>query len=200
LTAPITVDASGILSGTGKITGNVLVDEGGVLSPGNSPGTLNVVGTVTLSADAQFLLQVDGTDAFDNVTVTSGACVFLEGSKLNLVLDATIWDAEEEFDLQFITGVVTLPEGGSGAVSFQYDSASVPSGWALEWRVGEGDSGAYLHGYQVPEPSTYALFGGIGAVALALLRRRKKQKNKTNRELRFARHEFHELEKSKGAG
>ncbi len=48
------------LAGTGLIGGNVTVESGGVLAPGNSPGTLSVAGNVTFASGSIFTPEIDG--------------------------------------------------------------------------------------------------------------------------------------------
>jgi fibronectin-binding autotransporter adhesin len=44
-----TVNTGAMLGGSGTIGGDVFIDNGGILSPGNSPGTLTIAGDLTLS-------------------------------------------------------------------------------------------------------------------------------------------------------
>lgn len=65
----LTVDAGGAIGGAGRI-GALTVN--GTLSPGNSPGTLTVLGNLTLGAGATYLAEVQGPVA-DRVNVTGTA-------------------------------------------------------------------------------------------------------------------------------
>ncbi len=65
-----TVNASGTLGGNG-IVGNTVIN-GGVLSPGNSIGTLTVQGNLVLTSAASYLVEVSGTSA-DRTNVTGTA-------------------------------------------------------------------------------------------------------------------------------
>jgi uncharacterized protein with beta-barrel porin domain len=58
LTSNVSVSPGASLRGTGHISGPVLVR--GTLAPGNSPGTLNVAGTVTLTAGSTFQEDING--------------------------------------------------------------------------------------------------------------------------------------------
>lgn len=55
------VAQSGTLSGIGTVLGNLFVDEGGTLSPGNSPGILHVMGNYTQGPAGIYLVTIDGT-------------------------------------------------------------------------------------------------------------------------------------------
>ncbi len=63
---------SGTLSGSGTITGDVTV--GGILSPGNSPGTLVVVGSFVESANSTYLVE-HAAGVTDKVEVTGAALI-----------------------------------------------------------------------------------------------------------------------------
>ncbi len=56
----VTVQNTATLSGSGVVGGNVIVQSGGSLAPGESPGTLSVVGNVTFLAGSNFIAEIDG--------------------------------------------------------------------------------------------------------------------------------------------
>lgn len=58
LVSNVTVDSVGMLRGTGTIVGDMTVN--GTLAPGNSPGTLTVAGTVTMSPGSTYLEDING--------------------------------------------------------------------------------------------------------------------------------------------
>src|ERR1700676_2416199 len=53
----------GKLGGTGSITGNVSVNNGGILSPGFSPGTISLAGNYTQTATGSYLAEIAGLPA-----------------------------------------------------------------------------------------------------------------------------------------
>lgn len=65
-TPALTVHAGGQLTGTGQITGNVTIGDGtggtttAVLSPGFSPGTLEIQGDLQLENDAETVIEISG--------------------------------------------------------------------------------------------------------------------------------------------
>lgn len=69
IVSPVTVD--GTLGGSGTV-GSVTVNSGGVLSPGNSIGTLTVAGDASFAAGSTYLVEVSGTAA-DRTNVTGAA-------------------------------------------------------------------------------------------------------------------------------
>ena len=56
----VTVQNAATLSGNGVIGGNVIVQSGGSLAPGESPGTLSVVGNVSFLDGSNFGAEIDG--------------------------------------------------------------------------------------------------------------------------------------------
>ena len=66
----VSVDPGGSLGGTGTVD-NVVIN-GGALAPGNSIGTLNVAGSLTLSAASSYMVEISGRSS-DLVRVTGVA-------------------------------------------------------------------------------------------------------------------------------
>ena len=60
-TTKVTIGAAGVLSGSGTVTANVVND--GVLSPGDSPGTLTINGAYTQDSTGILNLEIGGTTA-----------------------------------------------------------------------------------------------------------------------------------------
>lgn len=61
----------GIIKGTGTVTNEVYIEDGGVIAPGNSPGCLTT-GTLTLNGEYQFELGGDEPcDGYDQIVVTN---------------------------------------------------------------------------------------------------------------------------------
>jgi autotransporter-associated beta strand protein len=58
--ASVTVQNAATLSGNGVIAGNVTVQSGGSLAPGESAGTLSVVGNVSFLTGSNFGVEIDG--------------------------------------------------------------------------------------------------------------------------------------------
>ena len=82
-TDEVTVHSGGILGGSGTITGAITVLAGGTVSPGNSPGTLNVVGPVTFNSGSFFDVEI-GASAADLLNAT-GAVTIDPGAVVNPV-------------------------------------------------------------------------------------------------------------------
>ncbi|UQS88740.1 autotransporter-associated beta strand repeat-containing protein [Pseudomonas chlororaphis subsp. piscium] len=108
----VSVDATGTLAGAGKIGGNVLVK--GTLSPGNSPGTLNIGGDLALAQTATTVFELGNAGAIGgsgNDWVKVGGNLTLGGA-----LDARVASA----------GYYRLFDYG-GALTGAFDSESVTS-------------------------------------------------------------------------
>lgn len=78
----VTVASGATLKGNGTIVADVAVAAGGILAPGNSPGTLVIAaGDVTLADTARFAVEIDGRNyttaggagTYDRLALTSGA-------------------------------------------------------------------------------------------------------------------------------
>ena len=97
LTTPLVeVETNGVLGGSGTIYG--IVDIHGILAPGNSPGTLTIIGSLTNGADYHAQVNADGTHDLtvvsDTATITGGDVVVqlehkIYGSSTNVILTAT---------------------------------------------------------------------------------------------------------------
>ena len=111
----ITVNSGGTLGGNGYVYGEVTVEDGGILSPGNSPGTLNIVGNTTLTAGSIFDVEVEGlvadlVNVDGDVTVDPGAILtphFLGG------VDGFVGDVLTVTGGHTITGTFIIGNGGT---------------------------------------------------------------------------------------
>jgi uncharacterized protein with beta-barrel porin domain len=67
----ITVGAGGWLGGSGTITGDIVHQ--GAIAPGNSIGTLNVVGSLTQTAGSSYVVEVNAAGQSDLISVQGAA-------------------------------------------------------------------------------------------------------------------------------
>ena len=69
------VSEGGMLSGYGRVQGQVIVGPGGEILPGNSPGVLTIEGSYEQDAGGGYSAEIGGTDAggFDQISVTGAA-------------------------------------------------------------------------------------------------------------------------------
>ncbi|SHO65927.1 autotransporter-associated beta strand repeat-containing protein, partial [Pseudoxanthobacter soli DSM 19599] len=110
-----TINAGGVLKGTAAIGGLVL-NSGGKVAPGYSPGTLTVNGTVTFNSGAIYAVDVTPAGGHDlivatgNVTISSGASV-----QVNAV--PGVYAAKSQVTILTTSGTVT---GSFGSVTSDY--------------------------------------------------------------------------------
>ena len=116
-TGPVTVNSGGKLSGTGTIAGNVL--NRGIVSPGDSPGTLHLGGNFTQSNDGTLEIEIASLLSFDQLMVSGTAS--LDGT-LDVILDGYTGHAGDTFAILTSSGLIgnfgtfDLPELNNGLV------------------------------------------------------------------------------------
>jgi outer membrane autotransporter protein len=90
-TSAITVASGATLRGAGTVVGDVVISNGGTLSPGNSPGALTVAGNVTMSAGATYSADIDGgsysafggAGSYDRLRLIGASSVFSAAGTLS---------------------------------------------------------------------------------------------------------------------
>ncbi|HSH15481.1 MAG TPA: autotransporter-associated beta strand repeat-containing protein, partial [Verrucomicrobiae bacterium] len=179
-TGSVSVASGATLGGSGTIGGAITIIDGGTLSPGTSPGQLNVASLDLGGAAATFtntFMELGGTTLgteYDNISL-AGAGALVYGGNL-IVENFGVYDMDSAsftYDLFSLNGVtptdsfntVTVNSislnnnlgvwtGANGGVSYTFDQA-----------IGDLTVNA------IPEPNAAALLGSLGA--LLLLRRRR---------------------------
>ncbi len=152
----IRIGANGVVSGNGTLQGNV-VNAGGILAPGNSPGRLTITGDLVSSGriDIEVAGLADG--GFDVLDV-HGA-VNLSGSTIRFIFSGGFLpQVGDTFD--FLTGTPSAaPLAGA---SFRV------SGAPADFRFSVDESTGVFQAVPVPEPATWLSMGiGLGALAFA---------------------------------
>lgn len=106
-----------ILSGRGYILGSLLVN--GILSPGNSPGTMTVVGSVTQSSGSSLNIDIDGTGIgngagnYDRLILTGAGSIYTADGSLNAILRGITAPATNTFTPALGQGFrIVSAEGG----------------------------------------------------------------------------------------
>jgi hypothetical protein len=146
--------------GTLDVTGTTFVNHG-IVSPGLSPGQLNLTGNLTEASDATLLIQIGGASAaiYDRLVVSGLATL---GGTLDVeLINGFVPSETDQFD--FLT---------AGSVVGEFDRVVVHGGGAFEV-TSTGGGGLALTGFSVPEPSA-ALGGGTMLLMVLGARRRRR--------------------------
>ena len=184
----VTVNASGLLGGSGTILGDVTVDSSGTMSPGNSPGILTV-GSLSLLAGSTTLMEITGTAAglYDQIVAMNNIAyggllqLTISGSYTNDTVFQLFQFGSESGDFSSLTVA-----GGSGPFAGLTFGALGTGGygadaWVSDWTTPNAPNGQRLVFFQnngtlvvVPEPSTYAMsLAGLALGGWQMLRRRR---------------------------
>jgi hypothetical protein len=157
--------AEGTLTGTGTILGD-LVNTGGVVNPGASPGTLTVGGDFTQGGGGTLLLEAASTapGGFDVLDVDGSAAL---GGTLRVVL-------QDGYTPQLGAFFDFLTTGAGVAGGF----ASISDGWAFS-AVGGGRTGrlTFVGAAAVPEAGTLPLGPAAGATVFGAALKRRRRRN-----------------------
>ncbi len=116
--ADVSVTGGGTLGGAGTI-GSLVVGDGGTLAPGNSPGTLTVVGDVFFASGSTFDVEIDGT-LHDSILVQTGDVTIEDGAFLDAAFAPGVL-------LDNPYQVIALGEGSSGEIIVEGDGFSLPT-------------------------------------------------------------------------
>ncbi|MEO7347517.1 MAG: PEP-CTERM sorting domain-containing protein [Opitutaceae bacterium] len=156
----------------------------GLVSPGNSPGKINIVGDFTLLSSSVLLIELEGTlTGIDYDIVNVGGNATLGGSRLDLSLLGSFQSRVQPTDTFTVLLAGTAGNGGQLIGAF----GNIANGGRLlttdglgSFQVNYGANSAFSRSNvvlsnfaAVPEPSTWVLMGG-GALATAFVLRRRK--------------------------
>jgi hypothetical protein len=166
LTASLVDIIGGTLSGTGRVNGNVNIGPGGKLSPGDSPGTLTIVGNYTQSGT--LFEQVGGTPGsglFDVTNIDLSAAI---GGTLDIDL---VNGFAPGVNTHYVYNILEANGGVYGTFA-TLDFLNLPSGdtFSLDYsnpnEVVLDLNGAPQGGGTVPEPSFFLPLAGLLAAAV----------------------------------
>lgn len=183
-----TVQSGATLTGSGT-AGDILIEEGGMLSPGNSPGTLTVSDTTwdggsgylweinnatgqQGSTDGWDLLRINGLLSLENVSDAPPRTIYVTS------LDAYNNPGEaENFDpMQSYTWIIATADSGIAGFDpgkFTIDtSAFVNAPDTASFALSSDGHNLSLTYSVIPEPSTWALFAASALLGLILTRHR----------------------------
>ena len=197
----VTVATRGVLGGAGTVQSDVIITNGGTLTPGNSPGTLTVDGDLTWLGGGNYNWQIHNATGlvgtgWDSILVTGALdlSALTVSSKFNINLwslsainpdaNGTAINFDNTLDDQsweIITAVGGITGFDAAEFNIRTNSTNGTAGFANALAPG-GFFGVEQVGnsinltYTVPEPSTYALIALAGAGA-ALMRWRKRKRH-----------------------
>jgi len=172
----LNVSGTAILRGNGTVSGATTVASGAFIAPGNSPGNITFNNGLTLAGTYNWELAALSTSGpgtnFDTITVTAGN-VDITGASMNLILGAFAPSADPFWTSnQIWSGIINNSGLGSIAGTFGIiDNTSWSTFGAFTTAINNND--VNLVWTAIPEPSSYAVLAGFGALGLAALRRRR---------------------------
>ena len=157
----VLVNSGGTLSGTGTIASDIVASSGGIVSPGNSPGTLTAT-DATFRDGSTLMIQLGSLTDFDQLAL-SGLLTVDTGANLGLsLLDGFMPNVGDEFkvlDFNSSTGTFNI--------------ANAPTLAQGNWDFSSLGTNGIISVVAVPEPSsTVALLTAIGLVGSGRRRRR----------------------------
>ena len=119
ITSATTVNTGATLGGSGTIAGNV-TNNGGIVAPGNSPGTLQITGNYTQNAQGTLKIELESPEKFDRLAVTGNMALggTLEISLINGFTPTT----DQTFDIL-----------SWGSLAGAFSSVILPSVDGLAW-------------------------------------------------------------------
>jgi hypothetical protein len=172
------VTVSGLLGGHGTASSSVIINNGAIISPGNSPGTITVGSGITINGEYDWELNgntiMNPGVNYDRVNVTGGNAVLGPASALKIVLiqppvdlNNSFWSTPEQWTVLQVTG------GGTASGNFAtITNATFSQGSFSTVNTGTAIQVNWMP-VPVPEPATVLLTCALGGMLGAGWRRRR---------------------------
>ena len=157
----LTISASHTIGGTGSIEGDVT--NAGVVSPGNSPGTLAIIGSYTQTDTGSLHVEIGGkgADSFDLLTVAEDAA--LDGRLTVELLGGYVPSADDRFTVLAADALEGVFDNAPDTITIAQGTFDV---------VYDGESVTLANFVAVPEPAAALL---LLASPLLIGRRRRRR-------------------------
>jgi autotransporter-associated beta strand protein len=183
----VNVNSGATFGGTGSISGALMINSGGSVSPGASPGQLQVGGGTTFAGGGRYFFEINNTVGtpgtnWDLLSISGGLTisatvntpfvldlVSLTASNANGYL--ANFNSANAYSWKFVT--TTSGITGFSAGAFQYDPGYFSNGLDVgHFFVSQTGNDLYLNFTPVPEPTTWVLLSlGLSSVLLSLRRK-----------------------------
>ena len=147
----------GLLSGTGTLTGNIT--NSGLVSPGTSPGVLNIVGSFTQTPAGTYLMEMAAASSYDQIKVTGApGTASVDGTLTPVLLGGytPVWN-------QVFPGIITATNGMAG--NFSTINSTFP--WLVQFNAARTSLDLRVGGYNFANPN-FALTANQRKVGLML--------------------------------
>jgi hypothetical protein len=199
----VTLNSGGILSGAGTV-GSLTVGDGASLSPGNSPGTLNVAGNVTWLGGGNYnwqTLNTVGTTGTQWDLISATGALDLTALSIGSKFNINVWSLQStgpdvngdiaNFDnTQTHQWLIAIAAGGitgfTGTEQFNINVGATNGTAGFSnlldggtFSVSQSGNELFLSYSAVPEPRTWALVAPFLAGAVVAHRRRSARRQST---------------------
>ena len=183
----VNINSGATFGGTGLISGALMINDGGSVSPGASPGQLQVGGGTTFAGGGRYVFEINNTVGtagtnWDLLSI-SGSLTISATVNTPFVLDLVSltagnangalanFNSANAYSWKFVT--TTSGITGFSAGAFQYDPSYFYNGLDVgHFFVSQTGNDLYLNFTPVPEPTTWVLLSlGLSSVLLSLRRK-----------------------------
>ena len=183
----VNVNSGATFGGTGSISGALMINSGGSVSPGASPGQLQVGGGTTFAGGGRYFFEINNTVGtpgthWDLLSISGGLTI---SATVNtpFVLDLVSltagnasgalanFNSANAYSWKFVTTTTGITGFSAGA--FQYNASNFANNLDIgHFYVSQTGNDLYLNFTPVPEPTTWVLLSlGLSSVLLSLRRK-----------------------------